>query len=127
MKYGMRLRGFSMGAQPMEGFIKRHDDLTGKYYDIVEYDRELTEEEMNTYSMDPIQDSQPKKKLAENASNILQHQVETAYKLINNYDNPYNEIKAQAIAKMVLTTIKDLGYNSPEEMGVDINPDDFGL
>lgn len=127
MKYGMRLRGFSMGAQPMEGFVKRHDDQTGKYYDIVEYNRALTQEEMNTYSMDPIQDNQPKKKLADNPANILQHQVELAYNLLQDDSDPFNEIKAQAIAEMVLTTIKDLGYNSPDEMGVDIDPADFGL
>lgn len=53
-KYGMRLRGFSPGAQPMNGFVKRHDDLSGKYYDVIEYDRELTEKETQTYSMEKI-------------------------------------------------------------------------
>lgn len=56
MKYGMRIRGFSMGAQPMKGFVRRHDDTTGKYYDIIEYDRELTQQEMETYSMDKIEE-----------------------------------------------------------------------
>ena len=60
MKYGMRLRGFSMGAQPMNGFIRRHDDTTGRYYDIIEYDRELTEKEMETYSMEKIKESKGK-------------------------------------------------------------------
>lgn len=127
MKYGMRLRGFSMGAQPMDGLLSRQDDPSGKYYDILEYSRELTKEEIETYSLDLIQDTQPKKKLADNPANILQHQVEKAYELINNRDNPFNEIKAHAIAEMVLTTIKDLGYNSPEEMGVEMEPADFGL
>jgi len=56
MKYGMRLRGFSMGCQPMNGFIKRHDDLTNKYYDILEYDRKLTKQEKETYSLDEIKE-----------------------------------------------------------------------
>ena len=53
-KYGMRLRGFSIGCQPMNGFIKRYDDTTNKYHDILEYNRELTEEEMRIYALDKI-------------------------------------------------------------------------
>ena len=49
-----------MGAQPMNGFIRRHDDTTGRYYDIIEYDRELTEKEMETYSMEKIKESKGK-------------------------------------------------------------------
>ena len=52
----MRLRGFSIGCQPMKGFIKRHDDPTNKYYDILEYDRKLTKEETETYSLDLIKE-----------------------------------------------------------------------
>jgi len=58
MKYGMRLRGFSIGCQPMNGFIRRHDDPTNTYYDIIEYDRKLTEEEIETYSLDEITEEQ---------------------------------------------------------------------
>ncbi len=54
MKYGMRIRGFSIGCQPMEGFIERQDDPSGKYHDILVYDRELTEEETRHYSLDLI-------------------------------------------------------------------------
>lgn len=50
--YGMRLRGFSLGAQPMDGFIRRKDDLTGKYWDILIYDRQLTEREINQYELE---------------------------------------------------------------------------
>ena len=45
-----------MGCQPMNGFIKRHDDLTNKYYDILEYDRKLTKQEKETYSLDEIKE-----------------------------------------------------------------------
>ena len=53
-KYGMRLRGFSPGCQPMDGLKRRYDDPTNRYYDIIEYDRELTENEKETYSLDEI-------------------------------------------------------------------------
>lgn len=54
--YGMRLRGFSIGCQPMDGLIGRVDlELTG-YYDIISYNRKLTEEEMEHYSLDFIRE-----------------------------------------------------------------------
>lgn len=54
MKYGMRIRGFSIGCQPMDGFIERQDDPSGKYHDILVYDRKLTDEETRHYSLDLI-------------------------------------------------------------------------
>lgn len=51
-KYGMRLRGFSIGCQPKKGFIERRDDYTGKYYDILYYDRCLTQKEVDDYELD---------------------------------------------------------------------------
>ena len=53
-KYGMRLRGFSPICQPKDGFVRREDDTTGKYYDIIVYDRKLTEKEINDYELDEI-------------------------------------------------------------------------
>ena len=53
-KYGMRLRGFAPMCQPMEGFKQRLDDPSGKYYDILEYDRKLTEKELMDYELDLI-------------------------------------------------------------------------
>lgn len=49
-KYGMRIRGFSIGSQP-SGVVKREDDPTGKFWDIIVYDRELTAEEIRHYSL----------------------------------------------------------------------------
>ena len=53
--YGMRLRGFSIGCQPMDGFIRREDD-NGKYkrnyHDILVYNRLLTDEEEKSYELD---------------------------------------------------------------------------
>ena len=44
-RYGMRLRGFSPGAQP-KGVVDREDDPSGRYYDIIVYDKPLTAEEI---------------------------------------------------------------------------------
>lgn len=51
-RYGMRLRGFSIGCQPMDGFIERIDSETDVYYDIVVYDRKLTDKEVRDYELD---------------------------------------------------------------------------
>lgn len=53
-KYGMRLRGFSPMCQPKEGLVRREDDPTGKYYDIVVYDRRLSDREISNYELDEI-------------------------------------------------------------------------
>ena len=52
-KYGMRLRGYSPGAQP-KGVIRREDDTTGKYHDIIVYGRPLSAEEISNYDLDTI-------------------------------------------------------------------------
>lgn len=56
-KYGMRLRGFSISCQPMTGLEDHYEDPTGKYYDILVYDRELSEKEIADYELDPIRDT----------------------------------------------------------------------
>lgn len=48
----MRLRGFAPLCQPKEGFIRREDDQTGRYHDIIVYNRELTVEELRDYELD---------------------------------------------------------------------------
>lgn len=53
-EYGMRLRGFSPFCQPMNGLIERKDDLSGRYYDILIYNRKLTESELSEYELDFI-------------------------------------------------------------------------
>lgn len=53
-RYGMRLRGFSLGCQPMRGFLRREDDKHGKYYDIIVYSRELTAQELTDYELDDL-------------------------------------------------------------------------
>jgi len=55
-KYGMRLRGFSPGCQPKDGLVRREDDVTGKYYDVLVYSRELTNKELHDYELDNIEE-----------------------------------------------------------------------
>lgn len=50
--YGMRLRGFSIGAQPTKGFIRRERRASDPYYDILVYDRKLTEKELADFELD---------------------------------------------------------------------------
>ena len=56
-KYGMKLRGFSIGCQPMKGLCGRREDLTGKYWDILVYDRPLTEDEICNYDLEFLERS----------------------------------------------------------------------
>lgn len=51
--YGMRLRGFSIGCQP-SGVVERMDDVSGKYWDIIAYNRKLTDSELAAYDLDYI-------------------------------------------------------------------------
>lgn len=55
--YGMRLRPFGIGCQPMDGFVGRTDDVSERYWDIIIYDRELTEKEMFDYDLDYLGES----------------------------------------------------------------------
>ena len=52
--YGMRLRGFSPGAQP-KNVVKRKDDPTGRYHDIIAYNQPLTDDECYQYDLDYIE------------------------------------------------------------------------
>lgn len=51
-KYGMRLRGYSIGCQPMIGLVRREDDPTGRYHDILIYDRPLNDHEQDSFELD---------------------------------------------------------------------------
>ena len=51
-KYGMRLRGFSLGCQPMNGFIRRED--SEMYHDILVYDRQLSRNEVYSYDLSEL-------------------------------------------------------------------------
>lgn len=53
-RYGMRLRGFAPGCQPMNGLIE-WQDTEGKYWGILTYNRELTPEEVKGYELDELE------------------------------------------------------------------------
>lgn len=53
-RYGMRLRGYAPLCQPKEGLLRREDDASGEYYDILVYDRQLTQDEIRNYELDDL-------------------------------------------------------------------------
>lgn len=53
-QYGMRARGYSLGCQPMDGFISRARDPKGRYYDVLTYERRLSEKEIKDYELDDL-------------------------------------------------------------------------
>ena len=56
--YGMRLRPFSIGCQPMNGLIQVEDDKTGKYWNILIYANPLNDHEQEVYELDYLGERQ---------------------------------------------------------------------
>jgi len=54
-KYGMKLRGFSPMCQPMNGLIRREDSWKRRWWDVLVYDRKLTEEELRDYDLEEVE------------------------------------------------------------------------
>lgn len=52
--YGMRLRGFSPGCQPMKGLVGTMEGI-GRYHCVLIYNRELTDEEIMDYELDRLE------------------------------------------------------------------------
>lgn len=52
--YGMKSRGFSIGCQPKDGFIERLEDPSGKYHDVLVYDRRLDDDEVSDFELEFI-------------------------------------------------------------------------
>lgn len=50
--YGMKERGASPGAQPKEGLVGIREDETAVYYNIIGYNRILSDKEERDYSLD---------------------------------------------------------------------------
>lgn len=50
--YGMRVRGFSPGAQPKEGWVDTETDPLDEYWNILVYSRQLPREECEQYDLD---------------------------------------------------------------------------
>lgn len=62
-KYGMRLRGFAPGCQPMDGFVRAEEgkcmgDSRMRYHNILLYNRKLTEQECKDYELDDLNEVQ---------------------------------------------------------------------
>lgn len=53
-RYGMRLRGFGPGCQPMRGLIDGVE-ASGKYWAMLTYNRKLTPEEIRDYELDELE------------------------------------------------------------------------
>lgn len=51
-EYGMKLRGFSPGCQPKDGLIYASPDQSGKYHDLLTYDRILSADELRDYELE---------------------------------------------------------------------------
>jgi hypothetical protein len=50
--YGMRLRGFSIGAQPTRGILFADDDPAHKYHSILTYSQPLSVKDCEDYELD---------------------------------------------------------------------------
>ena len=50
--YGMRLRGFSIGAQPTRGILFVEDDPDRKYHSILTYSQPLADKDIEDYELD---------------------------------------------------------------------------
>ena len=45
-------------CQPMNGLIKREDDATGRYFDVLVYGRKLTDDEIRNYELDELKEKE---------------------------------------------------------------------
>jgi len=77
-RYGMRLRGFSPGCQPKEGLLRREDDTTGRYYDILVYDRKLNQDEIRNYELDDLNRKYPQE-ILEAVSQSMNRSIDDSY------------------------------------------------
>ena len=80
--YGMRLRGFSPGCQPMEGYLEKYDSDDSAFHDIIAYEKPLTEDEEKHYSLTPLWACEQTDNLG-NDSMTFYKSHEDRYKFIN--------------------------------------------
>lgn len=57
--YGMRLKGFAPGCQPMAGLVKQCDDPQGKYYTLLYYTYPISADDMRQYELDFLWEEKP--------------------------------------------------------------------
>lgn len=51
-RYGMRIRGYGIGCQPMHDLYAYKDDITGNYWSILLYHKKLSDKEVRDYQLD---------------------------------------------------------------------------
>lgn len=54
--YGMKYRGFAPMCQPMRGYVGHTQDPKGRYYNLLAYDRPLSDDEVRDYELVPLPD-----------------------------------------------------------------------
>jgi len=74
-KYGMKLRGFSVGCQPLNGILDAQEDPTGTYYNILLYNRELTADEIKSYELVDLQPKEPNLKIKRKEAGLTQRKL----------------------------------------------------
>ena len=76
----MKLRGFSPGTQPMNGFVRREDDSTNQYYDILIYDRNIGVWELDAYELDYIGTLEEKMNINDVVNNVKVYDLDESLK-----------------------------------------------
>ena len=123
--YGMRLRGFSPGAQPMEGLVCHSEqDLHAKYYSVLYYDRRLTPEELKAYDLDSLTPKTKAEELAELGHESYKHRVQRAldvtldlaygsdYFGVGDYEDDQESLEiVESIVKKYIENIKEEEHN----------------
>ena len=82
-KYGMKARGFSIGCQPLKGLVDAAEDPEGKYYNILTYDRELSDEEVEQYELADLAPKTPNLQIVRKRVGISQRKLAEAAHLGN--------------------------------------------
>ena len=92
-KYGMKLRGFSIGCQPLKGLVDAAEDPEGNYYSILTYDRELSDEELEQYELEDLAPKIPRLQIVRTEHGISQRKLAKAAGLKNPRQVEYWEAK----------------------------------
>ena len=104
-RYGMRLRGFAPLTFPPFGFVRREDDPSGKYWDILVYDVKLTDKVIDGYELDYLPTQE-------------QRIDEIAVKLDKIYEDmdPYNYRDYDGSVELAKGILKEDPYTVIEEL-----------
>lgn len=87
--YGMRLRGFSVGCQPMDNLKGAVDVTSDRYHDIIAYTKKLSEKDEYVYDLDNVT----------NATCIVQERADDNF--IEEYDSLKEAIETVKIWKEI--------------------------